>query len=143
MFVILTLETLLASALIALLAVVAFVSYNNVRRFTYEIGVTKSLGALLRDVFKIFSLQELYLLITTTILAIAGTYIATYLSNYVLKSTFNAGRISLYDINILIVDYRVLLVVVGIIIATSVLAMIIPFIHMKRLKPINILKSKY
>ena len=136
-------KILLAIALIALLAVVAFVSYNNVRRFTYEIGVTKSLGASLRDVFKIFSLQELYLLITTTIMAIAGTYIATYLSNYVLKSTFNAGRISLYDINILIVDYRVLLVVVGIIIVTSVLAMIIPFIHMKRLKPINILKSKY
>lgn len=136
-------KILLSFSLIALLAVVAFVSYNNVRRFTYEIGVTKSLGASLGDVFKIFSLQELYLLIATSVMAIVGTYIATYLSNYVLKSTFNAGRISIYDINILIVDYKVLLVVVAIIIATSVLAMIIPFINMKKLKPINILKSKY
>ena len=136
-------KILLAFALIALLAVVAFVSYNNVRRFTYEIGVTKSLGASLVDVFKIFSLQELYMLIMTIVMAIIGTFIATFMSNYVLKSTFNAGRIVEYDINILIVDFKVILVVVGIIILTSLLAMIIPFISMKRLKPISILKSKY
>ena len=136
-------KILLSFSLIALLAVLAFVSYNNVRRFTYEIGVTKSLGASLGDVFKIFSLQELYMLIMSIVMAIIGTFIATFMSNQVLKSTFNAGRISPYDINILIVDFRVILVVIGIIILTSLLAMIVPFINMKRLKPINILKSKY
>ena len=115
----------------------------NVRRFTYEIGVTKSLGASLGDVFKIFSLQELYMLIMSIVMEVIGTFIATFMSNQVLKSTFNAGRISPYDINILIVDFRVILVVIGIIILTSLLAMVVPFINMKRLKPINILKSKY
>lgn len=136
-------KILLSFSLVALLAIISFVSYNNVRRFTYEIGVTKSLGASLSDVIKIFSLQELYLLLSSIIFAIGGTFIATALSNYVLKSAFDAGWNPIYNINILFVDYKVILVVTGIMILTSLIAMIVPFIKMKNLKPISILKSKY
>ena len=136
-------KIILSFAVIALLAVVAFVSYNNVRRFTYEIGVIKSLGASSQDVHKIFTIQELYLLITSIIFSIVGVIVATVLANKVLSEAFNRNYSSRYTINVLHIDAVVMLVVIFLIIAISVVSMIIPFIRMHRLKPINILKSRY
>ena len=133
----------LAFSLVALTAVLAFVSYNNVRRFTYEIGVVKSLGARARDVYRIFSLQELYLLLGSMFMAVIGTYIATALSNTVLTAAFNRNFNPIYHISILFVDWKVLLVELAIIIVASIIAMIIPLLSMKRLRPIDILKAKY
>ena len=136
-------KILLAFSLVALTAVLAFVSYNNVRRFTYEIGVVKSLGARARDVYRIFSLQELYLLLGSMFMAVIGTYIATALSNTVLTAAFNKNFNPIYHISILFVDWKVLLVELAIIIVASIIAMIIPLLSMKRLRPIDILKAKY
>ena len=136
-------KIMLAISLGALFLILVFVSVNNVRRFTYEIGVIKSLGAGTQDIYRIFAFQELYLLIGAMVMAVIGTYIATALSNMVLTAAFNRNFNPIYHISILWVDYRVLLVELAIILAVSVLAMIVPFIAMKRLRPIHILKAKY
>ena len=136
-------KILVSIAVVALLSILAFVSYNNIQRFTYEIGVIKSLGASNRDVRRIFSIQEIYLLVTSILMSIVGVIIAAFLANSVLAAAFNHNFSNMYTIFILQVDFSVILVVTGVIILTSIVAMIVPLIRMKKLKPINILKSRY
>ena len=134
---------ILVFALVAATLFLGFVSYHSVRRFSYEIGVIKSLGGSTKDVFRIFVVQQTYLYLISVVLAMGFFNLLTYLANTVLLAAFNRNSGFKYTIRILVVDYRAVLIILGVITLTCIVALILPFIQIKRLKPINILKAKY
>ena len=136
-------HVILAFALVSAMLFLGFTVYHSVRRFSYEIGVIKSLGGSTREVFRIFLFQHLYLYLISLTLSTLFFNLLTFLSNTVLLDAFNRGSKIKIDLTILFVTPRAVLIIFGVISLTCVVALIMPFIQVKRLKPINILKAKY
>jgi ABC-type antimicrobial peptide transport system permease subunit len=129
--------------LLSILLILGSNAFNNVNQRKNEIGIFKALGMRNSDITMIFVLQILFSTILTIILFSIGIAIftnvtnnilfnsfMTYLKNPALKMidilTFNFGAFSL--------DLLSLMLING-------LTTLIPFINLRRLKPLNILRK--
>ena len=138
-------KLLLVVSLVGALLILIFEAYNSVKRFTYEIGILKALGAKTKNLISIFMVQYIYNLILSIIFSLSFIFLLTMITNNVLIKGFNLLYRSggTYNIKVLFLNPFVLLIVLLMIIVLMLLATLFPIIKLRKIKPINIIKAKY
>jgi len=110
----------------------------------YEIGVIKALGGTTRSFVLIFGLQIIALGILICVFALAGMRVFINIANDILISSYRSMIDSyiVIDMQILLIDKKVVLADMGAVMLLSLFATVIPLIFLNRVKPINIIKAK-
>lgn len=110
----------------------------------YEIGVIKALGGTTRSFVLIFGLQVVALGAMTCLFAFVGKNIFMDIANGILISSYQAivDSYIVLDMQLLLVDSKVVLLDAVAVMGLSLLATVIPIIFLNRIKPINIIKAK-
>lgn len=110
----------------------------------YEIGVMKALGGTSRSFVLIFGLQVVALGVLICLFTLAGAGVFVGIANDILIKSYQAMVDSyiVVDMQLLLIDKKMVLADAGAIMVLSLLATVIPIIFLNRVKPINIIKAK-
>lgn len=134
---------ILALIVVGILLVMGFYIFIVLYSKRKEIGILKAIGMKNKDLTTIFIIQIiLYTLIVAAIFAI-GLFIFTNVANGILYNSFMSylKNPALKKINILTFNPAILVIDLLVIVGINVLLILIPFIIMKKIKPINIIKE--
>ena len=119
----------------SVLMIFNFIS-SNVRDRKAEIGVLRALGAGMGDTVRIFLTEALLITLLTSAITLGLLLIAVPI--------FNNQFVSLVGLAMraVSVNYKVVLSVVGIALASALLAFLIPLIHIAKMKPIDAIRKE-
>lgn len=119
----------------SVLMIFNFIS-SNVRDRKAEIGVLRALGAGMGDTVRIFLTEALLITLLTSAITLGLLLIAVPI--------FNNQFVSLVALamRVVSVNYKVVLSVVGIALASALLAFLIPLIHIAKMKPIDAIRKE-
>lgn len=119
----------------SVLMIFNFIS-SNVRDRKAEIGVLRALGAGMGDTVRIFLTEALLITLLTSAITLGLLLIAVPI--------FNNQFVSLVGLAMRVVsmNYKVVLSVVGIALASALLAFLIPLIHIAKMKPIDAIRKE-
>jgi ABC-type antimicrobial peptide transport system permease subunit len=132
-----------AILILSILLILCFNANGNINQNKYEIGVFKALGMKNIDVTLIFILQILISTVLTILLFTVGICIFTNITNNILFESFMLylKNPALKMINILSFNPLMFVLDILLIMGINAFTTVIPFIKMRRLKPINILRK--
>lgn len=119
----------------SVLMIFNFIS-SNVRDRKAEIGVLRALGAGMGDILRIFLTEALLITLLTSAITLGLLWIAVPI--------FNNQFVSLVGLAMRVVgvNYAVLLSVIGISLASALLAFLIPLIYIAKMKPIDAIRKE-
>lgn len=129
--------------LISVLMILGFNTFINVNRRKYDIGIFKALGMKNKDIASIYIIQILFSTILIVIAYIIGLIVLTHYANIILFNSFMQylKNPALKAINILTFNPWVLLFDIAIIVIVNIVITLIPFLIMKRVKPLGIIRK--
>ncbi len=131
--------------LIAALFIVFVAAFDAIRRQTYSVGVMKSLGLKESSIFSCFLVHQIEFILMASILSLIGEIVFMSLANQLLVVAFK----SLFNLSVRpvvpVIEFTpvVYLVTLAIIIGITTISLIASFIFIKKMKIVDILKSKY
>lgn len=110
----------------------------------YEIGVIKALGGKTRSFLLIFGLQVVALGAIICLFTVLGAEVFVNLANDILIISWQSMIDSyiITDMQVLLIDKKMVFADVGAVMLLSLLATVIPIISLNRIKPIGIIKAK-
>ena len=125
-----------------ILLMLAFHSLNNINQNKYEIGVFKSLGMKEKDIILIFIYQIIFSTILISLFYGIGIVIFSRVANNILFNSFMyyLKNPALKAISIISFHPWVFVLDIVIILAINALTTLIPFIFLKKVKPLQILR---
>lgn len=136
---------LIASVLCAIvvLSMIAF-CFGNIQSKKYQIGVLRALGSRTKDIVGIFITQIVLVgLIICVLFALAFYFIIPFANDLLINSFVKyVNDASITNIKLLAFDPYVMLTGFAIIVGVTLMSTIAPFVAVRRIKPINIIKSK-
>ena len=136
----------LISALLCAASLFVIVSYafNTVNSRKKEIGILKALGTSNKDLAKIFIFQIILIGLLTCAIYVAGLFALMKLANVILVNSFMSfmNNPALKSVSIISFHASAFLLDLAIILVATVVAAIIPILLTRKIKPLNIIKSK-
>lgn len=117
---------------------------KNVKSNMYEIGVLKAIGMKSTSLMLTFLLHTLFIAILIIVLVFAGYYALSFVANDILMDSLKqlAQNQIIVEIKFITFDCKLFLIDSLIVLATSMLATIIPLVFLKKIEPISIIKAK-
>lgn len=135
----------LITVFLCFISILIFINFGlgNIKKHQYEIGVLLALGTNNKSLNRIFLTQIIVVGIATGILASTCLFalvepvdgLVVNALGYVVKHE------AIYDMSIISFDHKVMLFDIGVILMVTLLSSIIPTIYLRRMKPINIIKT--
>ena len=128
--------------LLAILLILCFNTNGSINSSKYEIGIFKALGMKNKDITTIFVLQILLSTLLTIILFSIGIFIFKDITNNILFTSFMTylKNPALKMIEILSFNPWIFILDVILLVGINAITTLIPFIRMRKMKPLNILK---
>lgn len=127
-----------------IIAVLALNSSSSIKQNAYEIGVIRSMGGRTGQLSAVFAVQMLITGILICIFTALGSFLGVILFNNVLCG--NLAEIlktpGLGDITILSYNSAIAAIDAGIILLLTVLTVAVPILAVRRIQPINIIRSR-
>ncbi|MBE6124376.1 MAG: ABC transporter ATP-binding protein/permease [Erysipelotrichaceae bacterium] len=136
----------LITIFLCLICILIFINFGlgNIKKHQYEIGVLLALGTDNKTINRIFLTHILIIGLATGILS--GTCLFMLVkpvdSMIVEALGFVVKHKAIFEMSVISFDYKIMLVDVGLILGVTLLSSIIPTIYLRRMKPINIIKTK-
>lgn len=129
--------------LVGIMMILGFHTLINITQRKYDIGVLKALGMKNKDIASIYVMQILFSTILIVLLFIIGLVIFTNVANAILFKSFMRylKNPALRSINILSFNPWIMLLDITIILVVNVLITLIPFIAMKKVEPLGIIRK--
>jgi ABC-type antimicrobial peptide transport system permease subunit len=129
--------------LVACLLFLISYSVTSVRKKRVEIGILRGLGMTNKDLYDVYICQFLKIGLIISVVLTIGLIISSQFANILLQEGF-ASLMKLTfikSIKIVKFDIEVLLIDIGILFAILVVSLIFPIIKLRKIKPLNIIKS--
>ena len=129
--------------LIACLLFLISYSVTSVRKKRVEIGILRGLGMTNKDLYDVYICQFLKIGLIISVVLTIGLIISSQFANILLQEGF-ASLMKLTfikSIKIVKFDIEVLLIDIGILFAILLVSLIFPIIKLRKIKPLNIIKS--
>lgn len=132
---------------IAMILLMLSFNVSNIKSNKYEIGVLRALGIKSKDIVLVTGIYNFIASALIIVLSIIGLYTLTDFANTVLLNSFkeninNSSVIVLNNIEILSLSSNILVRDIFVIIGLTIIASFFPLILVKKIKPINIIKSR-
>ena len=128
--------------LLAILLILCFNTNGSINSSKYEIGIFKALGMKNKDITTIFVIQILLSTLLTIILFSIGIFIFKDITNNILFTSFMTylKNPALKMIEILSFNPWIFILDIILLVGINAITTLIPFIRMRKMKPLNIFK---
>ena len=130
--------------IIILVVILVFTTYTRVKKRKKEIGIMRSMGARSPNLSLIYFIQTAIISIISIVVGILAYYIALKGINILVSAIltkFN-NMVLFKRINMIVFSPPVLFINIGIIVSTSLITSLVPLFVIRRINPIDILRSK-
>lgn len=129
--------------LVACLLFLISYSVTSVRKKKVDIGILRGLGMTNKDLYVIYIYQFLKIGLIISLVLMVGLIISSQFANLLLQEGFSSlmKLTFIKSIQIIKFDITVLLTDVGILFAILVVTLIFPIFKLRKIKPLNIIKS--
>ena len=134
---------ILLFVLVGILLIQGFYIFIALKMKQKDIGILKALGMKNKDLTIVYILQNCFVMFITLILFSIGLVIFTNVANGILYNSFMSylKNPALKMINILTFNPVILIIDLFVIIGINIWLILVPFIVMKRIKPIDIIRE--
>ena len=130
--------------IIILVVILVFTTYTRVKKRKKEIGIMRSMGARSPNLSLIYFIQTAIISIISIVVGILAYLIALKGINILVSAIltkFN-NMVLFKRINMIVFSLPVLFINIGIIVSTSLITSLVPLFVIRRINPIDILRSK-
>lgn len=130
--------------LIAAIFSIISTSYSSIKRKKYDIGVLKAIGTSSRDLNNIYVINIIIQLLFNAVFYTAFIFLFKATANYLLVAALlKAAGVSKFSFEIFVLTKKILVSNIILIAVSTIIGGILPFIQIRKIKPIDIIRCKY
>jgi ABC-type lipoprotein export system ATPase subunit len=134
------------SIVLVIACVLFLISYSvtSVRKKKIDIGILRGLGMSNFDMYILYIVQFIKIGILISIILSLGLLVSSSFANTLLQEGFSSlmNLTFIKGIQIIHFDFEVLLIDIGLLFAILIISLIFPILKLRKIKPLNIIKSK-
>ena len=130
--------------LVATVFVLTTFAVKMIKTKMHDIGIMKALGAKNRTLFSIFGLQLALVSLISCIISTVGYYLLIGITNDTLLRSFTkiSPQALILDIQFIHFNYVIVIINICLILLLTAVSLVLPFIIIRKIEPVKIIKAK-
>ena len=130
--------------LVATIFVLTTFAIKMIKTKMHDIGIMKALGAKNRTLFSIFGLQLALVSAISCIISTVGYYLLIGITNDTLLKSFTkiSPQALILDIQFIHFNYVIVIINICLILFLTAVSLVLPFLIIRKIEPVKIIKAK-